>query len=59
MIKDYAGARSANWRAILINRDENPIDENKIKPADVFRNFDDLRVHFEHLPKKNANLAES
>ncbi|OXU25559.1 hypothetical protein TSAR_005827 [Trichomalopsis sarcophagae] len=51
---DYLGARSANWNAILINREDDPIDEKVVDPRDVFRHFDDLKTHFDSLLTRNA-----
>ncbi|KAL7307944.1 hypothetical protein TKK_0000036 [Trichogramma kaykai] len=49
---DYDGARSANWRAILVNRGGDtggkPVDP-RVDPSDVFKNFDDLRKHFDKV----------
>lgn len=46
---DYMGAKNANWNAFLIQRNDNHLDPSQISPKNVFKNFSELQLHFEHL----------
>ncbi|XP_076242414.1 rhythmically expressed gene 2 protein [Calliopsis andreniformis] len=43
---DYVGATNAKWNAILIKRDNDTLSEEQVPKRDVFKNLEELRIHF-------------
>lgn len=48
---DYVGAKNANWNAILIRHDDEPVDEEKVRKDHVVRSLPELEAYFNSLEK--------